>query len=87
MATLLLKDEALEKQRHPFDLEERTAVFGVSIMRNELPRSKFQHPSRRHASAQAGARVALFEAWNFYGAWMVEFEALWPCHSILNNLA
>jgi len=42
VATMLLKDEAPERQRerHPFDLEERTALFGENIERfsKRIPR-------------------------------------------------
>ena len=42
MATMILKDEASERQneRHPFDLEERTSLFGERIVRfsKKIPR-------------------------------------------------
>src|SRR5438045_1053068 len=42
VATMILKDEGPERkqERHPFDLEERTAVFGENIVRfsKKIPR-------------------------------------------------
>src|SRR2546426_12026113 len=47
--TMLLKDEAPERQRerHPFDLEERTALFGQNM--------NFQDPAS--SIPQSGSRV------------------------------
>src|SRR6266568_3463855 len=43
VATMILKDEVPERhrERHPFDLEERTAVFGENIVRfsKKIPRN------------------------------------------------
>jgi hypothetical protein len=89
VATMILKEEGPERQqeRHPFDLEERTAVFGERTafdLRQHLPEMNFQDPTpsfpQIRTRARNGARVAqalsLFEAWNFYGAWSLEFGAL-----------
>ena len=95
--TMMLKDDGPERQRerHPFDLEERTAVFGENIVRfskriprdptnNRLIEMNFQDPTpsitqsraRSRKADQVAQALALFEVWNFYGAWMLVFGAL-----------